>query len=63
MIINNNWTNDTHTQKKFDEIKNKKKEEEAEQGVNYLSQEKQKEEETMETLRNQPFIIHKHTHL
>lgn len=33
----------THTQKKFDEIKNKKKkDEEAEQGVNYLSQEKQK---------------------
>lgn len=44
-------------------MKSKKKEEEAEQGVNYLSQEKQKEEETMETLRNQPFIIHKHTHL
>lgn len=52
-----------HTHKRSLMKSKKKKEEEAEQGVNYLSQEKQKEEETMETLRNQPFIIHKHTHL
>lgn len=60
MIINNNWTNDTHTQKKFDEIKNKKKEEEAEQGVNYLSQEKQKRRNNGDTKK--PTIYYTQTH-
>lgn len=46
-----------HRKKKFDEIK-KNKEEEAEQGVNYLSQKKKME--TWNT-RNQPFNIHTQT--